>query len=373
MFYEFPKIRTIDDVLPHIEGWDEFIVAERENYTVINYVVAMKETFDMEGPEDVGGSIRRECRGLIFYPDGRIMSRPFHKFFNVGEREETMTENIDMSPTHIIMEKMDGSMIRPVMIGDEMRLGTKMGLTDIAEEAEKWLYTNSPAAVDWVRSYVDRGYTPIFEWIGPENKIVIEYSEHKLVLLAIRHNETGKYYMPEFPVFEMPEVFGSVTDNLDEYVARHRNDEGREGFIIRFANGHHLKGKNDWYVRVHKTKDMIRTDRHVIDLLVREELDDVLPLLDKSDTEHVRELETRFWNAFNDKHVELYDLYDKVRDKTKKEFALEVMPTLDHKEDSKFIFSAMDGKTIRPMLIDHVLSSVSNTTKYERLVVWLGM
>lgn len=32
MNYYFPEIRTIDDVLPHIEGRDEFIVAEREGY-----------------------------------------------------------------------------------------------------------------------------------------------------------------------------------------------------------------------------------------------------------------------------------------------------------------------------------------------------
>jgi hypothetical protein len=30
MHYEFPMIRHISDVLPHIEGREEFIVAERE-------------------------------------------------------------------------------------------------------------------------------------------------------------------------------------------------------------------------------------------------------------------------------------------------------------------------------------------------------
>lgn len=45
MNYEFPVIRTIQDVLPHIEGRDEFVVAERDGYTVINYAVAMEDTF----------------------------------------------------------------------------------------------------------------------------------------------------------------------------------------------------------------------------------------------------------------------------------------------------------------------------------------
>ena len=34
MHYTFPEIRTINDVLPHIEGREEFIVAEREGYTL---------------------------------------------------------------------------------------------------------------------------------------------------------------------------------------------------------------------------------------------------------------------------------------------------------------------------------------------------
>ena len=45
MNYSFPEIRTIDDVLPHIEGRKEFVVAEREGYTVINYAVAMAEIY----------------------------------------------------------------------------------------------------------------------------------------------------------------------------------------------------------------------------------------------------------------------------------------------------------------------------------------
>ena len=41
MNYEFPTIRNISDVLPAIMGRDEFVVAEKEGYTVINYNVMM--------------------------------------------------------------------------------------------------------------------------------------------------------------------------------------------------------------------------------------------------------------------------------------------------------------------------------------------
>ena len=52
---------------------------------MINYVVSTPETFATMN--DIGDAIRRECRGMIFDGDtGIIISRPYHKFFNAGEK-----------------------------------------------------------------------------------------------------------------------------------------------------------------------------------------------------------------------------------------------------------------------------------------------
>ena len=64
MHLDFPLIQTLDDVLPAIKGRDEFIVAEREDYKVVNYVVNKEDTFFSGDPEI--DAIRRELRGLIF-------------------------------------------------------------------------------------------------------------------------------------------------------------------------------------------------------------------------------------------------------------------------------------------------------------------
>ena len=47
MNYEFPIIRNISDVLPAIHGRDEFVVAEKEGYTVINYNVMMADNIEI--------------------------------------------------------------------------------------------------------------------------------------------------------------------------------------------------------------------------------------------------------------------------------------------------------------------------------------
>lgn len=373
MHYKFPEIRTLDDVLPHIEGRSEFIVAEREFGTVVNYVVAMADTFDMAGPDDLGAAIRRECRGLIFGLDGKIMSRPYHKFFNVNEREETQVHMIDMTKPHVIMEKMDGSMIRPLRMNGMIRLATKMGVTDIAIESERLLDANQ---YDWLEYMMDDGLTPIFEYIAPTNKIVIDYSEPKLILTAVRNTITGTYIKNiQFGApFEVVPQYGSVDGGLSEYIARAREMQGREGDIIRFADGHMLKIKNDWYVRIHKTKDLIRTDRNIADIIVNEQLDDVLPLLDENDYQIVCAYEKRFDDAIHNVLGRLEGLVTLARvlhGGVKKDVAINFIPNLINKEDASFIFSALDGKELRPLVIKKIKDSVGNGPKYESMMKWM--
>lgn len=378
MNYNFPIIRTIDDVLPHIEGRSEFIVAEREFGTVINYMVAYAETFDMTGPDDLGGAIRRECRGLIFAPDGTIMSRPFQKFFNISEREETQINSVDMSKDHIIMEKMDGSMIRPIIMNGELRLATKMGVTDVAMQAEKWLsgHPESGRLKMWLMTQIMFGETPLFEWISPLNKIVLAYEEADLVYLGSRNNVTGEYTFRENHIFTKVPRYGSVEGNIADYVARQRQAEGREGDIIRFADGQMLKIKNDWYVRIHKVKDLIRTDRNIAAIIINEELDDVLPILDETDVTTVRAYEVRFDAAIENVLGRLEGLITLARvlhGGVKKDVALNFVPNLMYKEDASFIFSVLDGKDLRTLVIEKIKRDVGNTTKYEALCNWMEM
>jgi RNA ligase len=384
MHYTFPEIRTIEDVLPHIEGRDEFVVAEREDYTVINYIVAMADTFDMTGPDDLTGAMRRECRGLIFDRDGVLMSRPFHKFFNVNERAETQAHVValDLLFDHVIMEKMDGSMIRPILVDGYLRLATKMGVTNVAMDAETWLAAQDSEYKEWLRFYMDNGYTPIFEWVSPFNQIVLAYEIEDLVLLAIRDNVTGEYLDLDEELsevrcpFTIVRSYGSMDGNILEYIDRQRGAEGREGDIIRFADGHMLKVKNDWYVRIHKTIDRITFDRNIVDLIINEEVDDVIPMLPTAQVNRIRDFETRFWTAFKVKEDMLLadrDICSQLYENDRKRIALEYVPTLPNKADAQFVFRMLDGINVRDLLLDYVRKNISSNTKWDACASWLGM
>jgi RNA ligase len=382
MNYRFPEIRHISDVLPHIQGRDEFVVAERDSYTVINYVVSMADTFEMTGPDDLTGAIRRECRGLIFDKAGVLISRPFHKFFNVNEREETQMNVIDLGQPHVIMEKMDGSMIRPLVVNGCLRLATKMGVTEVAMAAEVYLASrkDSGEIMNWMERCVKIGLTPIFEFIAPTNQIVISYSEPDLVLLAIRHNETGNYLVEQNStpsgLTRVP-VYGSVEGNLADYVARQRAAEGREGDIIRFADGHMLKVKNDWYVRIHKTVDKIRFDRHIVELILNEEIDDAIPMLPPHEAERVRNFELRFADRLHTL-IAGYDRYYHTvlaSGLDRKRYAQEWMPSIQ-KSDSfapNYVFGRFGNRDGRKMIIDHIEKHLTTNVRWDECARWMGM
>jgi RNA ligase len=112
MEYTFPKNITLDDVKEEIKDNKEFIIVEKDNFTVVNYVYAAPETFDTP--------LKAELRGLIFCNEtGKVINRRFHKFFNVGEKLNA--GDIDISKPHVILEKLDGSMISPIHVGGNIR------------------------------------------------------------------------------------------------------------------------------------------------------------------------------------------------------------------------------------------------------------
>ena len=137
MNYKFPDINHIDDVVPHIEDRPEFKVMVKDWYTVINYMVAFEDTFSLIRERSHHNmKMRRECRGLIFdTKTGQLISRPYHKFFNAGERDETQLSKINLYEPHVVLEKLDGSMIRPIPTKEGFRLATKAGITDVTMNA----------------------------------------------------------------------------------------------------------------------------------------------------------------------------------------------------------------------------------------------
>ena len=204
MRYQFPIDMTLDEVraavMAHNErlGAKSFIEADRGDHVIFNYVVAFAESFPTPNTGDAEldrqYAILRECRGLIFCKEtGTVIRRPFHKFFNVNERAETQLGNLDFDQNHKIETKLDGSMIAVFLLDGNLIWATKMVALEFHEQVKDFVEKSEIKYEKFCFNMINDGYTPIFEWMSPENKIVIDYKEPTLVLTAVRHMVSGEF------------------------------------------------------------------------------------------------------------------------------------------------------------------------------------
>ena len=371
----FPAITHINDVKPFIEGREEFRIFEKDWYNVVNYVVAHDESFDCP--------IRTECRGLIFDKSGKLISRPYHKFFNVNEKPHTRMEEIDLNEPHVILEKLDGSMIRPIPCDTGFRLATKAGVTDVAMNAEVFI-ADKPEYSKFIEYCLGEGRTPIFEWCSRKNRIVVDYPEDQLILTAIRENFTGKYmprdemrlYLQFSTLFAMriPLVKAIAGDDTDisKVVDKIREWEDDEGVVIRFDNGHMLKIKADDYVLRHKCKDSLNQEKNVISIIVNDSMDDLIPLLDKSesDRERILQFEKDFWEEiykFNDKLISMFVKgHDQFPDQ--KEFAVEFVQKQVPSKYAPFMFKMKNSKEKSlDIILNHIKNNLGTQSKVDSI------
>jgi RNA ligase len=303
------------------------------------------------------------------------MMRRLHKFFNVNERDETQQHLVDLSQPHVILEKLDGSMITPVVVNDDIRWGTKMGITDVSMGAELFV-AKHPNYAEFADLHIDRGQTPIFEWCSRKQRIVVDYPQDRLVLIAIRDNTTGEYksyeqmrtYAESYGI-DLVKAYPGTSDSMAQLITETRAMEDAEGWIIRFDDGHMVKIKGEWYVRIHKTKDNLTHEKNLIDLLVSEKMDDAKAFMLADDRERVEQFERDFWNGIAIQ-VDAYDKYFAMVQSSgldRKRFALEWMPTIKDQDPhaSTIVFGLFDGKDTRKMLLDILTKNCGTQTKVD--------
>lgn len=389
-----PYIRNIHEVLPYLNQREDITIDDKGVYIVIKYTtITGKNTFD----NSEGGQYRRECRGLIFDKfTGEILSRPFHKFFNVGERADTEIGKINMDREHIIQDKLDGSMVRPFLMRAPSGVrvpvfATKSGVTDIASDARK-VFDNfdvDGSRLRWIMRQLDFKNTPIFEYIGPGNRIVIHYKESDVVLLALRNNYSGAYIRQSIPEYPGPHVreYGGIDHlgvprTLAEYVTEMRDALDKEGDVLYFPQtGERYKMKTAWYVHLHHLKDSINNPRRIIDLYRSGGIDDLSSLLNTEQRDYILSICTKFTTQYTKKqqHLEhmVYSMFtfpgitingeiDRAKLATK--FAKRY-----DKRDARFLWPVLAGKEIKVLLDESLEKALMRNSKFKEFQEWIDI
>ena len=369
--YNFPCIEHIDQVEHLIKHRSDFVLTERDGYSIVQYIYITSDTFPpIEEKTALSSAILRECRGITFDAQGQVISRPFHKFFNINEREETLLQNIDLSKGYEVLEKLDGAMIRPIPLNGEYRLATKLGVSQQSLEVEEFV-ASRPEYDKLIRQAIALDSTPIFEWCSPKLESVVQYHKERLTLLAIRHNWTGQY----LPLAEIEDwvraissgipVVKSLKISLEQVLDMAKTATGEEGWVIRFPDGHAVKLKSSWYLRLHRLKDDFETEKFILDQLINGKTDDLYSFLNDAHQKRLQAFESQFWQAINaqaQRFEEQFDEYQRQGDQ--KWFALNIAPSLTGVE--RHIFWKLWKKAnARQTVIEAIANNLGNSTRID--------
>lgn len=361
----FSYISHINDVIPYIKDMEEIKVLDKGDYTVINYMVAYEDTFknpyekDISSDEKVKRMIVQECRGIIFDKMGNIIRRPWHKFFNINEKNWSSINEIDFNENHLVYEKLDGSMIVPFIVDGTVYWGTKQGNTEISNTIHDFLDQKDNYKL-LANTLIKKGISPIFEWCSRLNRIVIDYPESKLVLVGARKIMSGEYLsycelveISELYKVPLVKIVGSNIKDIVNFMESAKTLDNEEGYVITFSNGERFKVKGEWYVKIHKNKENFLFEKNVLSVIMEDKIDDLLSFMIEDD-------KTRFLKYSDEVFHNILSYCDDLKKfiqanthLTQKDFALKTMSEFS-KLDASIVFSARNN-------VDSILSLVKKT------------
>lgn len=194
------------------------------------------------------------CRGLVLDGEGKIMARPFKKFFNYGEigpdgqvsgKGRTGDEEVR------VLNKEDGQLfIGFIDNSGELVVSTR---GSFESEQAQW-------AREWLKGRVDvstlrKGMTYLGEIIYKEGRIVLDYGDFEGIIGLGTVEEDGSFN-PDDEVGVESGLFAKMRGDfgrmrLDE--ALNMEDRaGAEGIVLLFDDGEMLKIKQKDYVQMHR-------------------------------------------------------------------------------------------------------------------------
>jgi RNA ligase len=220
----------------------ENYIRKRKHPFLDLYILNYTEHAQFEGKWN---KATRRCRGLIIDGDYNIISRPFEKFFNYGDRN---TPVLPLDASVEVTDKMDGSLGIYWQFQGHYGIATRGSFdSDQAIHATKiWKEKyNFKIAEDW---------TYLFEIVYPENRIVLDYGDtDDLILLGVMDIEEGSV----IPAKSVHTWRGSRTTTypfttLSEALAAPPRANA-EGYVVYFPDlDCRVKIKQEDYIQLHR-------------------------------------------------------------------------------------------------------------------------
>lgn len=275
----------------------EQVLPDGTRATLFNYNRATYENFVTPLP----GSLMhaRELRGLTYlhHGDGTVDRWPLlDKFFNVGQTPCSMMDvlaGLTIDNVHI---KEDGSVVSFVRTPQgNVFARSKMSFSSDQAIRSQFLFDNDAKVREAVTGLLGMGLVPVFEYVSPDNRVVIKYQKEELVLLRLRDLVTGVYIDP-FSVSGIGDLV-RIADRenfTDLYTLEKEVEkmEEKEGVVVQFTDQKLVKWKSPWYLERHRIfTDQLNRENSMIGLILDNKMDDILGLVDDDKRMEVMVLE----------------------------------------------------------------------------------
>jgi hypothetical protein len=264
--------------------------------------------------------LAQECRGLVLSledgrpvfgvtgPDGKldrsniepgltkILAFPMKRFFNHGQGSAA---NVDWSdPKLAVLEKLDGTLC--IVYWDvftnqwcvatrsvpEADLLMDNGIFTFRTLFEKAVQDTMKMSFDTFTKSLVKEMTYCFELTTPYNRIVVQYEQCGITLLAARYLPTMEEMDPKelaiVRIGEVPCVQAHTYTSVSELVdwVSSLNPMEHEGVVVRDSNYNRIKVKNAAYVAYNRVRETLgASERNIMEILLQEKDDDVVPFL----------------------------------------------------------------------------------------------
>jgi RNA ligase len=325
----FKTISHIDDVRTAVADVKEIKFNRQPNGVTIGcYMFMDSKTFDL--PEAV------ECRGIAFDESGALVSRPLHKFFNMGEKAwltpEALLAREAAGEVAAVFEKVDGSMIASAWINGRLEWRSKQRFnSDVVKLAKMYLaQPENLGTLEFSIEAAAMGLTVIFEITHPLARIVVAQEKPMMQLLHVRNNRTGEYILlnADHPIHDLIKrhkvpVVRKIDIDLTGALQSLESMSDQEGYVVQFKSGDMVKIKCPWYLRLHRAITFLR-ERDIAVLALNEGLDDVKGALTEAgiDLGLVNEVESRLKGILLGHYNEIEAVFEADKALDRKDFAL---------------------------------------------------
>lgn len=274
MEYTFNYVPDFFDCLKLVEIGDVFNSKEEKinNHTIVSFMYRFATYSDFCIP----GS--RNLRGITFDKESKtLLALPFHKFFNYKENDFTQDESIANKQISLIREKIDGSLIMFFMLDNVLYAKTKMGCFNDQSNWSMNIVNNNTLLKKEIIYKIENGFTPMFEFISPRNRIVIFYEHEELIYLGARNMKDGSYNFDKMKNCKNTEEYENE-NNINSMVNMIQTFSNKEGIVVVFSDGDMMKIKTEDYIMCHRAKNSIFNKKYLAELVISGNIDDIKPL-----------------------------------------------------------------------------------------------